>query len=169
MGNKQVTVALQGQLSRIPHHADRNSVVTDQKWLSLCRLAAGHTAILVARRQGDDKSCKIGTSQDEIGLHCWVYMDNGGVQGGSQGSYWRAHSYPFNKRDTFSAPSKDTGINRQFLAKKVIGESNGKMERWIFLGTMWIPQKKWCPRQESNLRTWIRNPMLYPLSYGGIQ
>ncbi len=25
----------------------------------------------------------------------------------------------------------------------------------------------WCPRQESNLRTWIRNPMLYPLSYGG--
>lgn len=27
--------------------------------------------------------------------------------------------------------------------------------------------KQWCPRQESNLRTRIRNPMLYPLSYGG--
>jgi hypothetical protein len=24
-----------------------------------------------------------------------------------------------------------------------------------------------CPRQESNLRTWLRRPMLYPLSYGG--
>jgi hypothetical protein len=25
----------------------------------------------------------------------------------------------------------------------------------------------WCPRQESNLRTWLRRPMLYPLSYEG--
>ena len=25
----------------------------------------------------------------------------------------------------------------------------------------------WYPQQELNLRTWIRNPMLYPLSYGG--
>ena len=24
-----------------------------------------------------------------------------------------------------------------------------------------------CPRQESNLRTWLRRPMLYPLSYEG--
>jgi hypothetical protein len=24
-----------------------------------------------------------------------------------------------------------------------------------------------CPRQESNLRTWFRKPLLYPLSYGG--
>ena len=26
----------------------------------------------------------------------------------------------------------------------------------------------WCPRQESNLGTWFRKPMLYPLSYGGV-
>ena len=24
------------------------------------------------------------------------------------------------------------------------------------------------PRQDSNLRTWFRKPLLYPLSYGGI-
>jgi hypothetical protein len=24
-----------------------------------------------------------------------------------------------------------------------------------------------CPRQDSNLRTWLRRPVLYPLSYGG--
>ena len=24
-----------------------------------------------------------------------------------------------------------------------------------------------CPRQDSNLRTWFRKPLLYPLSYGG--
>ncbi len=29
--------------------------------------------------------------------------------------------------------------------------------------------KQECPRQESNLRTWLRRPMLYPLSYGGLQ
>ena len=26
----------------------------------------------------------------------------------------------------------------------------------------------WYPRQESNLRTWFRKPLLYPLSYGGL-
>ncbi len=26
---------------------------------------------------------------------------------------------------------------------------------------------KWYPRRESNLRTWFRKPLLYPLSYGG--
>lgn len=26
---------------------------------------------------------------------------------------------------------------------------------------------RWYPRQESNLRTWFRKPLLYPLSYGG--
>jgi hypothetical protein len=25
----------------------------------------------------------------------------------------------------------------------------------------------WCPRQDSNLRTRFRRPVLYPLSYGG--
>lgn len=25
----------------------------------------------------------------------------------------------------------------------------------------------WYPRQESNLGTWFRKPLLYPLSYGG--
>jgi hypothetical protein len=25
----------------------------------------------------------------------------------------------------------------------------------------------WYPRRESNLRTWFRKPLLYPLSYGG--
>lgn len=24
-----------------------------------------------------------------------------------------------------------------------------------------------CPRQDSNLRAWLRRPLLYPLSYGG--
>jgi hypothetical protein len=27
--------------------------------------------------------------------------------------------------------------------------------------------KRGCPRQESNLRTRFRKPLLYPLSYGG--
>lgn len=26
----------------------------------------------------------------------------------------------------------------------------------------------WYPRQESNLGTWFRKPLLYPLSYGGV-
>lgn len=26
----------------------------------------------------------------------------------------------------------------------------------------------WYPRQDSNLRTWFRKPLLYPLSYGGV-
>ena len=26
---------------------------------------------------------------------------------------------------------------------------------------------QWYPRQDSNLRTWFRKPLLYPLSYGG--
>ncbi len=26
---------------------------------------------------------------------------------------------------------------------------------------------RWYPRRESNLRTWFRKPLLYPLSYGG--
>ena len=26
---------------------------------------------------------------------------------------------------------------------------------------------RWCPRQDSNLRAWLRRPLLYPLSYGG--
>ena len=28
-------------------------------------------------------------------------------------------------------------------------------------------QREWYPRRESNLRTWFRKPLLYPLSYGG--
>ena len=24
-----------------------------------------------------------------------------------------------------------------------------------------------CPQKDSNLRTWLRRPVLYPLSYGG--
>ena len=31
------------------------------------------------------------------------------------------------------------------------------------------PRKKWCPRRELNTRTRIRNPTLYPLSYGGFR
>ena len=27
---------------------------------------------------------------------------------------------------------------------------------------------RWCPRQDSNLRSRFRKPMLYPLSYEGI-
>ena len=27
----------------------------------------------------------------------------------------------------------------------------------------------WCPRQDSNLRTRFRRPVLYPLSYGGFR
>jgi hypothetical protein len=27
----------------------------------------------------------------------------------------------------------------------------------------------WYPRQDSNLRTWFRKPLLYPLSYGGFR
>ena len=29
------------------------------------------------------------------------------------------------------------------------------------------PVTRWSPQQDSNLRTWFRKPMLYPLSYGG--
>ena len=25
-----------------------------------------------------------------------------------------------------------------------------------------------CPQKDSNLRTWLRRPVLYPLSYGGV-
>src|SRR5690606_2673956 len=28
-------------------------------------------------------------------------------------------------------------------------------------------ETEWYPRQDSNLRTWLRRPVLYPLSYGG--
>lgn len=27
---------------------------------------------------------------------------------------------------------------------------------------------QWYPRQDSNLRSWLRRPVLYPLSYGGV-
>ena len=33
-------------------------------------------------------------------------------------------------------------------------------------GALSAPAPK-CPRQDSNLRTWLRRPLLYPLSYGG--
>ena len=29
-------------------------------------------------------------------------------------------------------------------------------------------EASWYPRQDSNLRTWLRRPVLYPLSYGGL-
>src|SRR5581483_773189 len=29
------------------------------------------------------------------------------------------------------------------------------------------PDRNWCPRQDSNLRTRLRRPVLYPLSYEG--
>ena len=32
---------------------------------------------------------------------------------------------------------------------------------------LYLNAKSWYPRQESNLRTWFRKPLLYPLSYGG--
>jgi hypothetical protein len=36
----------------------------------------------------------------------------------------------------------------------------------------WAPEHRceqdfWCPREDSNLRTRFRKPMLYPLSYEG--
>ena len=30
------------------------------------------------------------------------------------------------------------------------------------------PDSQWYPRQDSNLRSWLRRPVLYPLSYGGV-
>src|SRR5690606_27989855 len=30
------------------------------------------------------------------------------------------------------------------------------------------PIEQWYPRQDSNLRPWLRRPVLYPLSYGGV-
>jgi hypothetical protein len=36
----------------------------------------------------------------------------------------------------------------------------------LVLAGEWFTSSK-CPRQESNLRTWLRRPMLYPLSYEG--
>jgi len=30
------------------------------------------------------------------------------------------------------------------------------------------PIEQWYPRQDSNLRHWLRRPVLYPLSYGGV-
>ena len=39
---------------------------------------------------------------------------------------------------------------------------------WSEMGeTRRVREKIQCPRQESNLRTWLRRPMLYPLSYEG--
>ncbi len=36
------------------------------------------------------------------------------------------------------------------------------------VGFRLLPELTRCPRQESNLRTWLRRPMLYPLSYEGL-
>jgi hypothetical protein len=47
-----------------------------------------------------------------------------------------------------------TGLGGRFLRK------TGKLNRMV------QPQKLQCPRQELNLRTWFRRPVLYPLSYG---
>lgn len=33
---------------------------------------------------------------------------------------------------------------------------------------LWAPTSR-CPRQDSNLRTRLRRPLLYPLSYGGVR
>ena len=30
-----------------------------------------------------------------------------------------------------------------------------------------VPQIAWCPRRDSNARTRLRRPLLYPLSYEG--
>ena len=42
------------------------------------------------------------------------------------------------------------------------------MEVSVAVMTSGTLKPSWCPRQESNLRTWLRRPMLYPLSYEGL-
>jgi hypothetical protein len=37
---------------------------------------------------------------------------------------------------------------------------------WSELDSCWLTGE--CPRQDSNLRTRLRRPLLYPLSYGGV-
>src|SRR5713226_9596827 len=43
---------------------------------------------------------------------------------------------------------------------------HGKMLNAEVSGTISISGSE-CPQKDSNLRTWLRRPVLYPLSYGG--
>jgi hypothetical protein len=46
---------------------------------------------------------------------------------------------------------------------------NGQLARAGYWQKAIFPGQKWCPRQDSNLRSRLRRAVLYPLSYGGLR
>ena len=71
----------------------------------------------------------------------------------------------------FGALSKPLDLPQQALDLVVLGHSptvapgGGTVTSVGKLGQS--PHSRRCPRQDSNLRAWLRRPLLYPLSYGG--
>ena len=68
-----------------------------------------------------------------------------------------APNLPAGFADTFTSRYVDTGDLRLHA---VTGGDGPPL--LLILDSSWA-----CPRQESNLRTRFRKPLLYPLSYGG--
>ena len=52
-------------------------------------------------------------------------------------------------------------------ASKLKGPQWIAMHEYAGLTEGWV-WNEWCPRRDSNPRTWLRRPVLYPLSYGGL-
>ena len=57
----------------------------------------------------------------------------------------------------------DRGVSCRIVA------ADGNLRAWLFRLVRWLFPLVvgWRPQQDSNLRTRLRRPLLYPLSYGG--
>ena len=67
------------------------------------------------------------------------------------------------------SPKVDTGAGYAAVCEGVRAGAAERPASVRFAGIMNSkPQNLRCPRQESNLRSRFRKPMLYPLSYGGV-
>lgn len=67
--------------------------------------------------------------------------------------------------ETQNPLSESWGANRTRTLRPVLFRHEQKALTSISAGQCLDPE---CPRQDSNLRTRLRRPMLYPLSYGGV-
>jgi hypothetical protein len=66
-------------------------------------------------------------------------------------------------------PGRDfrAGRVRHSVSAGLLAELRGGLVGQIRSDKRASQDTKKCPQKDSNLRTWLRRPVLYPLSYGG--
>src|SRR3954451_11560799 len=97
-------------------------------------------------------------------------LNAGGSEYNDQGEH-EANGYQASPahKDAILSPSGDEAPNQRYGAEgtKPPGLTSAQAHDFLKLVSAVQGALGGCPRQESNLRTRFRKPLLYPLSYGG--